>query len=65
MEEVTVKLNNRIPAFTTVANLLICISYWAFERRVPAAYRPPLGKNAHIAEGKLKRSINFNTLRRL
>jgi hypothetical protein len=58
-------LTLRIPAFSTVANLLICLAYWAFERRLPQAYRPPLGKNAHIVEGTLKKSINFNTLRRL
>lgn len=55
-------LISRIPAFTTVANLLICVAYWAYERRVPAAWRPPLGKDARVAEGQLGKKINWNTI---
>lgn len=54
-----------IPAIITVANLVICIMYWAFERRVPVQYRPPLGKDARIEEGKLKRAISFDTLHKI
>ena len=54
-----------IPAFVTVANLVICIMYWAFERRVPKQYRPPLGKEARDGEGKLRRRIDIATLHKL
>ena len=55
----------RIPAFTTIANLFICIAYWAYERRVPKEWRPPLGKNARQAEGTLTRKLNFNTISKM
>nr|XP_018999164.1 uncharacterized protein I203_08308 [Kwoniella mangroviensis CBS 8507]OCF62625.1 hypothetical protein I203_08308 [Kwoniella mangroviensis CBS 8507] len=53
-----------IPAFTTVANLIICIMYWAYERRVPKQYRPPLGKDAARKEGALRKAIEFNKISR-
>lgn len=57
--------SRRIPAIVTAANLGICIAYWAFERSVPKLYRPPLGKDAHLREGVLKRKISWNTLNQL
>ncbi|OCF32015.1 hypothetical protein I317_06699 [Kwoniella heveanensis CBS 569] len=54
-----------IPAFTTVANLIICVMYWYFERRVPEKYRPPLGKDAAKKEGALRKVIEFNNLPKL
>ena len=54
-----------IPAIVTVVNLIVCIAYWAFERRVPAELRPPLGKDARSEEGKLKRAIDFSVLHKL
>ena len=54
-----------IPAIVTVANLVVCIAYWAFERRVPPQYRPPLGKDARSEEGKLKKAIDFSVLHKL
>ncbi|WVF71060.1 hypothetical protein IAT40_005857 [Kwoniella sp. CBS 6097] len=58
------KLTRRIPAFTTIANLAICVLYWYFERRVPEKYRPPLGKDAAKTEGALRKVIEFNNLPR-
>ncbi|WRT66793.1 uncharacterized protein IL334_003756 [Kwoniella shivajii] len=58
-------VGDQIPAFTTVANLIVCILYWYFERRVPQKYRPPLGKNAARKEGALRKVIEFNNLPRL
>lgn len=49
----------------TAVNLGLTVAYWAFERSVPTAYRPPLGKNAHAREGALKRKITWNTLTQL
>jgi hypothetical protein len=54
-----------IPAIVTVANLVICIMYWVFERRVPKQHRPPLGKDAKAEEGKLRKKIDFATLHKL
>ncbi|WWD09702.1 hypothetical protein V865_007830 [Kwoniella europaea PYCC6329] len=54
-----------IPAFTTVANLIICIMYWAYERRVPKQYRPPLGKDAARKEGALRKAIEFNKISKI
>ncbi|OCF54367.1 hypothetical protein L486_08281 [Kwoniella mangroviensis CBS 10435] len=54
-----------IPAFTTVANLIICIMYWAYERRVPKQYRPPLWKDAARKEGALRKAIEFNKISKI
>lgn len=40
-----------IPTMACAANLALCIAYWAFERRVPAEYRPRLGREARKKEG--------------
>jgi hypothetical protein len=39
--------------------------YWAYERRVPKQYRPPLGKDAARSEGALRKAIEFNSLSKL
>lgn len=54
-----------IPAIVTIVNLSVCIGYWAFERKVPAQFRPPLGKDARADEGKLKKAIDFAVLDKL
>ena len=55
-------LSGRIPAILTVANLALCIAYWAYERTVPKVYQPPLGKNARNQEGWDKKKLALKPL---
>ncbi|WWD19427.1 hypothetical protein CI109_103887 [Kwoniella shandongensis] len=51
-----------IPAIICFFNLALCVAYLFYERTVPKAYRPPLGKDAHDKEGTLKKRVTLNTL---
>lgn len=55
----------RIPTIVCAANLGICVGYWAFERRLPKQYRPPLGKDARMLEGWSKRYFGLKSLYQL
>lgn len=54
-----------IPTIACAANLGLCIAYWAFERNVPQAYRPKLGKEARKREGWDRRKFVLGYLTRL
>lgn len=54
-----------VPAIICAVNLLMVGVYWAFERRVPAAFRPVLGRDARAKEGSLRKPVKFNMLWRL
>lgn len=51
-----------IPTIVCGFNLVLCIAYWGFERSVPIAYRPVLGKDAYAAEGWGKKKFGLRSL---
>ncbi len=56
------KLIVRIPTIACAANLLLVVVYWWYERSVPQAYRPALGRDAYVKEGWAKRKFGLHTI---
>ncbi|WWC64309.1 uncharacterized protein I303_106919 [Kwoniella dejecticola CBS 10117] len=54
-----------IPAIVCAINMMLVLAYWAYERTVPNAYRPLLGKEARVQEGWAKRKFSLATLWKL
>ena len=51
-----------IPTIICAFNLVLCCLYWAYERKVPTAYRPALGRDAYAKEGWNKRKFPIRAL---
>lgn len=51
-----------IPTILCAFNLVLCCVYWFYERKVPKAYRPVLGREAYSKEGWSKRKFPIRAL---